>query len=55
MPEITEIEVRFDTWCPRCIHGPRKETLDPCNDCLDYPVNDSTTKPVRFIEKEKKA
>ncbi len=50
--QIFEKEVNFEKYCPRCIYKDLEETLDPCNDCLDYPMNENTEKPVRFKEKE---
>lgn len=46
------MEVRFDIWCPKCKYKDRKETLDPCNDCLDSPSNIDSTKPVMFVKKD---
>ena len=47
-----EKEVRFDIWCKKCIYKDQEETLDPCNDCLDAPYNQNTSKPVNFKEAE---
>ena len=47
-----EIEVQFDYWCPKCIHKDLKETKDPCNECLDNPYNNNSTKP-RFFKEAK--
>lgn len=51
MNETTEMEVQFDYWCPKCVHKDLEETKDPCNECLDHPMNTNSTKPVRFQEK----
>lgn len=47
--------VEFETWCPKCLHAKTKETDDPCNSCLNEPVNDDSRKPVFFKEDETKA
>lgn len=47
-------EVRFDVYCPRCIHEKESPDVDVCNDCLSEPVNLHSHKPVKFVEKEKK-
>ena len=45
-------EVMFDIWCPKCEHRNVLETEDPCNECLNYPANEDSTKPVKFKERE---
>lgn len=47
-----EVEVRFDIWCAKCIYKDLEETKDPCNECLDHPANDNSTKP-RFFKEDK--
>ena len=57
MAQVNEMkEVRFDTWCRRCVHWDKAESQDPCYDCLDNPVNAYSKKPVYFEDngKEKK-
>lgn len=44
-------EVRFDEYCEKCKHKNTLEFKDPCNECLDHPVNVSS-KPIKFEEKE---
>jgi hypothetical protein len=51
MDEIREQEVRFDRWCKKCEHENKKESKDPCNDCLAQGWNEGTTKPIHFKEK----
>lgn len=41
-------EVYFHTWCPKCKDHNTKETEMPCNECLEYPFNTHTHKPVHF-------
>lgn len=44
--------VRFDIYCPMCIHKDDPETDDPCNECLNYPARtDGSRKPVNYQEK----
>ena len=45
-------EVFFETWCPKCKYENTKETLDPCNACLDQPYNIDSHKPIFFKEKD---
>lgn len=44
-------EVYFGQYCAKCKYEKRKETDDPCDDCLNYPANTDSHKPVRFEEK----
>lgn len=44
-------EVYFDKWCHKCEHYGKKESEDPCYECLDEPVNVESHKPVGFEEK----
>lgn len=48
-----EKEVYFGKYCPLCKHSKNLETDDPCEDCLNHPVNTYSHKPVNFEEKEK--
>ncbi len=43
-------EVYFDTYCSKCKHLKKPETEEPCNECLNNPVNEWSHKPVRFEE-----
>ena len=45
-------EVLFGTYCSKCKHEKKAETDDPCEDCLNHPVNTYSHKPVDFEEKE---
>lgn len=51
----TEIykEVYFDKYCKTCKHEKLKEEDDPCDECLENPVNTYSHKPVRWEEKIK--
>lgn len=45
-----EREVRFDIYCPKCKYKKTPEVMDPCNECLDYPMNINTEKPIHYQE-----
>ena len=44
-------EVYFHQYCKTCKYKTRSEVLDPCNECLDEPVNLNSHRPVRWEEK----
>lgn len=46
-------EVDFATYCPKCKYEDVEDIKDPCNECLDYPMNENTVKPVNYIPKKK--
>lgn len=46
-------EVYFDKYCKTCKNEKKKETEDPCWDCLAEPGNVDSHKPTRWEEKEK--
>lgn len=43
--------VRYDMYCKDCKYEKTEETEDPCNDCLNQPVNENTQKPIRWEAK----
>ena len=45
--------VRYDFWCHYCKYKDTDDTEDPCNECMNYPVNEDSTKPICYQEKEK--
>ena len=45
-------EVRFDIYCKQCKHYEKKETEDPCWECLNNNWNENSHKPVLFDEKD---
>lgn len=47
-------EVRFDIYCGQCKHYEKKESEDPCWDCLNQGWNDDSQKPLYFDEDETK-
>ncbi len=46
--------VHFDEYCKRCIHKKKKESEDPCYECLTEPARQFSHKPARFEEDRKK-
>ena len=50
--EIDNLLVDFK-YCEICKHKDVKETEDPCNECLESPMNLYSHKPVKWEEKEK--
>lgn len=46
-------EVYFDEYCPKCKHVDVDDTKsgEPCDECLDNPMNLYSHKPVNFEEK----
>lgn len=46
-------EVYFHEYCETCVHKPLKGIEEPCNECLDNPVNLYSHKPVKYEEKER--
>lgn len=51
MEEDIYKEVRFDLYCEKCRHVKVAEDKEPCEECLNEPVNLHSHKPVRFDEK----
>ena len=46
--EIIEKFVDFKTDCKYCKHKDDADYMDPCNFCLDTPVNDNSERPICF-------
>lgn len=44
-------EVYFHEYCQKCKHFDKKESEDPCNECLCIPANAGTHEPVYYKEK----
>lgn len=42
----------FTKHCPTCKYEEVPEENEPCTECLDYPVNLNTSKPVKWEEKK---
>lgn len=47
MYELTK-EVYFDQYCPTCKARDTPEEEDPCRECLTYPSNAESHKPVNW-------
>ena len=43
----------FRLYCPKCEHYEAPEDKDPCNECLTYPTNYESEKPVNYKERVK--
>lgn len=46
-------EVYFHEYCETCSHRSKANTEEPCNECLDNPINLYSHKPVKY-EKDSK-
>ena len=44
-------EVYFDQYCKTCKHKDLEDFKDPCNRCLDNPMNANSHKPIMWEEK----
>ena len=47
-----EKEVFFDIYCKHCEYHKNTEEQPPCCECLQYPSNINSHKPVKFKLKE---
>lgn len=43
-------EVYFNQYCSSCIHKDVDEKDDPCDECLTYPSNENSHKPINYKE-----
>lgn len=41
-------EVNFFRYCAACKHINKGESEEPCDECLDQPVNEYSHKPIHF-------
>lgn len=46
-------EVYFNEYCKTCEHWKVKDTENPCNECLDNPINLHSHKPVNYKKAKK--
>lgn len=46
--------VEFENWCHKCVNYTKREDEEPCDECLDNPVNAESHKPVCFVERKDK-
>lgn len=44
--------VDFNEYCSKCKFFKTPENEEPCDACLDEPVNEDSAKPVKFTPKE---
>ena len=51
--ENSQKQVYFDKFCKTCQNEKLDESKDPCNECLDNPVNANCRVPVMYKDKEK--
>ena len=52
MNENGEKMVNFRLYCPKCKHYTVAQEDEPCNECLDNPMNVYSEKPVKYEQKE---
>lgn len=45
--------VEYDKYCKTCIHKKKKESEDPCWNCLCQPANVESHKPIHWEGEEK--
>ena len=46
--EYPEKIVNFEKYCKTCKFKKADESWDPCDDCLNHPVNTNSERPVRW-------
>ena len=46
-------EVNFKKYCPLCKYYDLNDFENPCNECLTWPTNYGTRKPLMFMEEDK--
>lgn len=46
-------EVYFSEYCKTCKYEKTPEADDPCDECLQYPMNAYSHKPINWKEKDK--
>lgn len=52
--EYPEKFVEFDKFCENCKYKDVKQDEEPCNECLENPVNEHSIKPIKFEKQETK-
>lgn len=53
MNDLIYKEVYFGQYCKQCKHETLDPNDEPCDECLENPMNIYSHKPVKFEEKEK--
>lgn len=48
--EINPKIVEYNEWCIKCQNILKKDSENPCNDCLNTPVNQGSKKPINYEE-----
>ena len=48
MVELHDKFVCFKKYCAMCVHKDTPETEDPCDHCLEEPINTDSHKPHKF-------
>lgn len=48
MPRIIECIVDFESYCKNCKHKDVLQHEEPCNECLDSPMNVESCVPINF-------
>ena len=46
-------EVAFALYCPTCKNKELEGFKSPCNECLEVPMRDGTSKPEKYEEEKK--
>lgn len=51
--------VEFDKYCETCkFYNLKKnengDEPEPCNECLTYPTNENSRKPIKYVKREEK-
>lgn len=44
--------VKYEDWCKLCKHKDVDEKDDPCDSCLEQPINTDSRKPVLYEERD---
>ena len=44
--------VEYGKWCENCFYNDKKETDDPCFDCLTEPAKDEGRQPIHYKPKQ---
>ena len=42
--------VEYEKYCNKCLYSNKPDTEDPCDECLNNPINEDTRRPVNFKE-----
>jgi hypothetical protein len=53
MDQESKKEVYFHQYCETCKHKNVAEKDEPCSECLEYPTNTDSHKPVKYEKKDK--